>query len=467
MENKHVSRLIARRALLPTGWHDNVLLAWDEEGYLVKVEPHVPMQVDTPPVVDLVIPGMPNLHSHAFQRAMAGLSEYRANATDNFWSWRTLMYAFAQRVTPPTLKAIAVQLYIEMLKAGFTSVCEFHYVHHDVGGKPYENRAELAQCLVEAAAEVGIGLTLLPVLYQYSGFNAKPPHPGQARFINSPRSIIDLLQTLQRSHPQHAALRYGVAPHSLRAVSPTSLKELLAELDRWDPSAPIHIHIAEQVKEVEESLSSLGARPVQWLLDNAEVDSRWCLVHATHMTADETRALAGSGAVAGICPTTEANLGDGIFNGAAYAAHSGSWGVGSDSHVSINMREELRLYEYTQRLLMRQRNVLTGGGKGSVGKHLYTEALAGGATATGRLVAGLTIGQRADLLVLDETHPDLCGRWDDQILDSFIFCNHPRTPIRDVMVGGRWVVERGQHKLDVSGKAEYAAAIQSLIRDDD
>jgi formimidoylglutamate deiminase len=458
-----MNRLIARRALLPAGWKSNVLLEWDVNGILTAVADGAGPSNGVPVVDGVVLPGMPNLHSHAFQRAMAGLTEYRSHPTDSFWSWRTLMYSFAQKVSPQALKAIAVQLYIEMLKAGYTSVCEFHYVHHDTGGKPYANPCEMAECLVAAAAEAGIGLTLLPVMYQYSGFGARPFHAGQARFINSPEWMMDLLERMQRSHPQHAGLRYGVAPHSLRAVSPESLRELLAALDRWDSRAPVHIHIAEQTKEVDDSVACLGARPVEWLLANAEVDQRWCLVHATHMTQAETAALARSGAVAGICPTTEANLGDGVFNGVAYAAANGAWGIGSDSNVSTSVAEELRIYEYSQRLLHRQRNILVSDSGGSVGAYLYGGAVRGGAAATGRQVAGLEVGQRADLVVLDDAHPDLLGRDEDALLDSLIFCNHGPTPVRDVMTGGKWVIQDRRHRHQEASMAAYGAAVKGLL----
>lgn len=458
-----IHQLIADQALLPSGWHKNVLLEWDADGMLTGVTADAAEIAVAPRIAGTVLPGIANLHSHAFQRAMAGLTEYRSDPSDSFWSWRTLMYGFAQKLSPPALKAIAVQLYIEMLKAGYTSVCEFHYLHHDIGGKPYANPAENLTCLIEAAQEVGIGLTLLPVMYQYSGFGAQQPHAGQARFINSPEWMISVLERLQAEHPQHAGLRYGVAPHSLRAVSPDSLKQLLAQLKQWDAQAPVHIHIAEQTKEVEDCIAQLGARPVEWLMDNVEVDSRWCLVHATHMTEDETRRLARSGAVAGICPTTEANLGDGIFNGVTYAAAGGVWGIGSDSHVSTSMREELRLYEYSQRLQHRQRNLLVADGGRSVGDYLYREALRGGAAASARPVAGLAVGQRADLLVLDGQHADLCSKQGDQLLDSLVFCNHAQTPIREVMAGGRWVIQNGQHKLQEQSSRAYGATLQALL----
>jgi formimidoylglutamate deiminase len=454
--------LLAAYALLPDGWKKDVYLEWDQTGCLRKVSADKPSAIATK-AAGIVLPGMANLHSHAFQRAMAGLTEYRAKPTDSFWSWRTLMYAFAQKLTPATLKAVALQLYIEMLKAGYTSVCEFHYLHHDIGGTPYADQSEMSACLIAAAEEAGIGLTLLPVMYQYSGFDHKLPHEGQLRFVNSPDWIIGLLLQLQKSHPQHAGLRYGVAPHSLRAVAPESLRDLLAALADFDSQAPVHIHIAEQMQEVEDCIAACGARPVEWLLEHAPVDRHWCLVHATHMSESETLALARSGAVAGICPTTEANLGDGIFNGVQYAQAGGHWGIGSDSHVSTSLCEELRLYEYGQRLLHRRRNVLTGTDGNSVGAHLYRQALSGGAAASGRPIAGLAVGQRADLLVLDDQHPDMCGKRGDTLLDSFIFAHHGNSPIRDVMAGGKWVVRHGQHAGEETSAAAYRRAIHHLL----
>ncbi|WP_061533213.1 formimidoylglutamate deiminase [Collimonas arenae] len=469
--NPVMKQLIADRALLPQGWCNNVLLEWDEAGILTNVSPDAAEFALAPRVAAAVLPGITNLHSHAFQRAMAGLTEYRSQAqagfSDSFWSWRTLMYKFAGKLSPADLKAIALQLYIEMLQAGYTSVCEFHYLHHDIGGKPYADPAENLVCLIEAAQEAGIGLTLLPVLYQYSGFGAQAPHAGQARFINSPQWIMAALQGLQAAHPQHAGLRYGVAPHSLRAVSPQSLQAMLDQLRQWDAQAPVHIHIAEQTKEVDDCVAALGARPVAWLLDHVEVDRHWCLVHATHMNADETVRLARSGAVAGICPTTEANLGDGFFNGVDYAAAQGVWGIGSDSHVSTSAAEELRLFEYSQRLLHRQRNVLTGvaasDGAASVGAYLYRQALRGGAAAGGRQVAGLQVGQRADLLVLDPHHADQAGKQGDQQLDSFVFCQHGANLVRDVVVGGRWVIRDHRHGLQESSAKAYGDTLKGLL----
>ncbi len=458
------TRLLAEHALLPQGWRDDVLLEWDADGVLSAVQAGYAAPFDGERAA-LVVPGMVNLHSHAFQRAMAGLTEYRANPIDSFWSWRTLMYRFASRLTPDILRAVARQLYSEMLVAGYTSVCEFHYLHHDANGKPYANAGEMSACLIEAANDAGIGLTLLPVMYQYSGFGAKAPLDNQARFINSPQWMLHLLHNLQSAHPQHAGLRYGVAPHSLRAVAPDSLRELLQGLHAFDRTAPVHIHIAEQVKEVEDSLAFCGARPVQWLLDNIDVDAHWCLVHATHMTPEETLALAKSGAVAGICPSTEANLGDGIFNGAMYLEAGGTWGIGSDSHICVDAFEELRLYEYSQRLLHRRRNVLAGGSdesSGHVGADLYRAALHGGAQASGRPVKGLQNGQCADFLVLDAAHPNLHGKRGETLADSLVFARHGASPVQDVLSRGKWVVKNGQHPGHDAYGAEYRHAIRHL-----
>jgi formimidoylglutamate deiminase len=455
--------LFAERALLPEGWRHNVLLRWDAHGLLTAVEPDVLPPKGVERAAGPVIAGMPNLHSHAFQRAMAGLTEYLGHPQDSFWSWRSLMYRFAGRLTPDTLEAVARQLYVEMAKAGYTSVCEFHYVHHDANGRPYANPAEHCERLIAAAADAGIGLTLLPVLYQQSGFGAKPPLPEQARFIASTDWMLGLLSGLRQSHPPHAGLRYGVAPHSLRAVTPATLEALRSGLHGDDPSAPIHIHIAEQTKEVDDCVAELGKRPVRWLLDNQPLDERWCLVHATHMTPDETADLAASGAVAGICPTTEANLGDGIFDGVDYLAAGGNWGIGSDSHVSVSLVEELRLLEYSQRLRDRRRNALASAAAPVVADRLYTQAVAGGALATGRPVAGLTAGQSADFLVLDASHPNLMQRADQQLLAGLVFCQHGETPIRDVYAGGRRIVAAGRHEAEEAAARGYRQALAELL----
>ncbi|MCB6183625.1 formimidoylglutamate deiminase [Leeia sp. TBRC 13508] len=455
--------LFAETALLPSGWASNVLLEWDSQGVLTNTTIHSTKPANVAVAEGAVIPGMPNLHSHAFQRAMAGLTEYLGDPQDSFWSWRKLMYQFAQKIDPDTFEAIAKQLYTEMLKAGYTSVCEFHYVHHDVGGKPYANPAELSARLVKAATEVGIGLTLLPVLYQHSGFGEKAPLTEQARFINDPDWILNLLTALQQQHPIHAGLNYGVAPHSLRAVGPKALAYMQANLHQQLPTAPIHIHIAEQTKEVDDCVALTGQRPVEWLLDHLPVDERWCLVHATHLTPAETTALAQSNAVAGICATTEANLGDGIYDGVNYLQMNGRWGIGSDSHISVSMVDELRLFEYSQRLRDRRRNALATSAHPNLAEHLFQSALGGGAQATGRKVNGLQVGHRADLLVLDASHVNLAHKPASQLLAGLIFCQHNTTPIKDVMVGGRFVIKDQQHASETATSDTYKAALKTLL----
>jgi len=331
--------LFAQDALLPTGWAKNVLLQWDEQGQLTQVQTNSTPDSMVQKAAGPLIPGMPNLHSHAFQRAFGGLTEYRGQnpdgEQDSFWSWRTLMYRFAQRIAPAQLEAIATWLYIEMLEAGYTAVCEFHYVHHDQDGTPYADDATLARGLLRAAQKTGMGLTLLPVLYQTSGFGATPPTDGQRRFIRSTDNMLRLLERLKPLCDAQGA-RLGLAPHSLRAVPPDGLREALAGLDAIDVTAPVHIHIAEQTGEVDACVAWSGQRPVEWLLDHAGVNAHWCLVHATHMNEAEYQRAAQTGAVAGICPSTEANLGDGIFDMPRWLVHGGAWGVGSDSHATVN-----------------------------------------------------------------------------------------------------------------------------------
>ena len=441
-----------------------MLLQWDAQGTLIAVTPDTVAPAGVAHAAGPLLPGMPNLHSHAFQRAMAGLTEYRANATDNFWSWRDLMYRFAARITPQGLAAIARWLYIEMLKAGYTSVCEFHYVHHTPQGERYGNPAELAERVVDAAQQAGIGMTMLPVLYQYSGFGARVPRQDQRRFINTPEALLDLLGALCRRRPQHAALRYGVAPHSLRAVSAASLRALLDGLQESLPGAPVHIHIAEQTAEVDACVETEGARPVRWLLDRFEVDARWCLVHATHVDADETRALARSGAVAGLCPSTEANLGDGIFPGNDYLEAGGRFGIGSDSHIGVDWRAELRLFEYGQRLMRRQRNVLTSEDAPHAADRLFAAAVQGGALATGRAVGALCSGRRADWIVLDPEHSSIVEHAPEKWLSGVVFCEHGDAPILDVYVGGDRVVQARRHRNEAAAFAAYRAALAELLK---
>ncbi|WP_153100280.1 formimidoylglutamate deiminase [Paraburkholderia hayleyella] len=455
--------LFARDAYLPEGWRRNVLLEWDASGTLRAVTAdQIEVPENTARASGPIVPGMPNLHSHAFQRAMAGLTEYRACASDNFWSWRELMYRHVAQITPESLGAIAYWLYIEMLKAGYTSVCEFHYVHHAPDGHPYPLACALSECLVEAAHASGIGLTMLPVLYQYGGFGAQPPRTEQRRFLNDPGHLLHLLSELNRARPETRSLRYGIAPHSLRAVSRDSLQVLLDGFNADWPGAPVHLHIAEQRAEVDACLDIYRARPVQWLLDHFSVDSHWCLVHATHMDASETRALAKTGACAGLCPTTEANLGDGLFPAAAWLEAGGYIGVGSDSQICVDWRAELRLLEYGQRLGHQQRNVLASAHTPEVADRLYRAALEGGARATGRQVGGLAPGLCADWIVLDPDHPCIAERTPQQWLSGLVFGEHGATPVQDVYAGGVRIVENRRHRDETRAYANYRAALAEL-----
>jgi formimidoylglutamate deiminase len=449
--------LHAAHALLPGGWAKDVLLAWNEAGDITSVQAGVPCPAGATRAAGPVLPGMPNLHSHAFQRAFGGLTEYRGQAQDSFWSWRTLMYRFAAQITPELLETIATWLYVEMLEAGYTSVCEFHYVHHDQDGQPYADRAELAHALLRAARSAGIGLTLLPVLYQTGGFGGQPAGAGQRRFLNNTDDMLGMLAALRPLCTAQGA-RLGLAPHSLRAVPPDALATAIAGLHAQDAAAPVHIHIAEQTAEVDACLAWSGRRPVQWLLEHMPVDARWCLVHATHMSPDEYRDAARSGAVAGLCPTTEANLGDGIFDLPAWESAGGAWGVGSDSHATVNAAEELLMLEYSQRLALRQRNVAASSRHPEVATHMMLAALHGGAQASGRKIAGLNPGQRADFVELDAEHIALRGLPAPGMLSGHVFASHRTSAIARVVCGGIERVADGRHALHGQAAAAFAAA---------
>ncbi|KLU22468.1 N-formimino-L-glutamate deiminase [Caballeronia mineralivorans PML1(12)] len=455
--------LFAEHARLLDGWRRDVLLEWDDKGTLLAVTPDSTQPAGVNKAKGPVLAGMPNLHSHAFQRAMAGLTEYRANPTDSFWSWRDLMYRFAARISPDSIGDIARWLYIEMLKAGYTSVCEFHYVHHAPNGQHYANPAEMAARVVNAATQTGIGMTMLPVLYQYSGFGEREPTPGQARFIHTPESLLDALVSLRKAQPENGNLRYGVAPHSLRAVSKQTLGRMLSGLDREFPGAPVHIHIAEQTAEVDACLETLKARPVRWLLDNFDVNERWCLVHATHIDENEMGAMAASRAIAGLCLTTEANLGDGIFPTHGYLADGGRFGLGSDSHIAVDWRSELRLLEYGQRLMRRERNVLASNEQVHVADRLFDAAVLGGASASGRAVGVLEAGRRADFIVLDADHPAIAGHAPDAWLSGVVFGEHGETPVLDVSVGGKVVVEARRHRDEGEAFGQYRKTLAGLL----
>lgn len=430
----------ASSALLPEGWRDDVLITVDEKGYISNIA----IDQSDEQAVSLtgpVIPGLGNVHSHAFQRAMAGLVEQATGNKDSFWTWRELMYQFLLQLTPEDFFAIAAQAYVEMLKAGFTTVGEFHYVHHQPNGKPYTEPSLIAQHLIEAAKIAGIAITLLPVLYCASGFGGQKPTEKQRRFITNETQLLDIITTLIARYRNDSQVTIGLAHHSLRAVPPEILQRVSNVIA---PTLPIHIHIAEQMKEVEDCLVWSKQRPVEWLLNNIEVSPRWCLVHATHMTPDERKRLAHSGAVAGLCPTTEANLGDGLFPLPEYLHEQGRFAIGSDSNVSVSMIEELRLLEYGQRLLRRERTIAKTVADASVGSTLYTAALKGGSQALGRSTGAIAPGQRADFIALDPQSPVLVGKDKQHLLDALIFAGN-RNPIRHVVAGGQQVVKDFMH----------------------
>lgn len=453
-----MSAFFAERALLPTGWASNVRLEVAEDGRLTHVEADASAE-GAERLGGPVLPGMPNLHSHAFQRAMAGLAEVAGNPNDSFWTWRDLMYRLVGRITPEQVQVIARQLYIEMLKAGYTSVAEFHYVHHDHNGHAYADPGELSLRISAAAADTGIGLTLLPVLYSHAGFGGQAPSEGQRRFINSSEQYLRLQERLAPHLAAQPAQRLGLCFHSLRAVTPQQIAEVLAA---GDQACPVHIHIAEQQKEVDDCLAWSGRRPLQWLYENVEVDARWCLVHATHAEADEVSAMARSHAVAGLCLTTEANLGDGIFPAVDFLAQGGRMGIGSDSHVSLSVVEELRWLEYGQRLRDQRRNRLYRGDQPMVGRTLYDAALVGGAQAMGQAVGELAVGKRADWLVLDGQDPYLATASGDGILNRWLFAGGDRQ-VRDVMVNGQWVVRQGRHAQEQASARAFMEVLRQLL----
>ncbi|HGM5582556.1 TPA: formimidoylglutamate deiminase [Pseudomonas putida] len=453
-----MSAYFAERALLPSGWANNVRLEVSADGRLSSIAADASAD-GAERLAGPLLPGMPNLHSHAFQRAMAGLAEVVGNPNDSFWTWRDLMYRLVGLITPDQLQVIARQLYIEMLKAGYTSVAEFHYVHHDNSGKPYADPTELSRQISAAASASGIGLTLLPVLYSHSGFGGQAANDGQRRFINSTEQYLHLQQQLKPILAAQPAQHLGLCFHSLRAVTPQQIAEVM---NASDQACPVHIHIAEQQKEVNDCLDWSGRRPVQWLYEHVEVDSRWCLVHATHVEADEVSVMAHSGAVAGLCLTTEANLGDGIFPAVDFLAQGGRMGIGSDSHVSLSVVEELRWLEYGQRLRDQRRNRLYRSDQPMVGRTLYDAALAGGAQALGQDIGELAVGKRADWLVLDGQDPYLATASGDAILNRWLFAGSDRQ-VRDVMVNGQWVVRQGRHALEEQSGQAFAAVLRTLL----
>jgi formimidoylglutamate deiminase len=453
-----MTQVHAALALLPEGWRRNVRLAVGS-GKFHAVETGVEDQ-SSDERYEIVIPGMPDLHSHAFQRGMAGLTETRGPGPDSFWTWRSLMYRFALSMDPEQVEAVAAQVYMEMLEAGFSRVGEFHYLHHAPDGQPYDNVCEMALRIVSASIQTGIRLTLLPVFYAHSGFGGQTPTEGQCRFINGLDQFARLLEGCRDALRTFSGSVVGVAPHSLRAVTPLQLKEIIDLAGQ----NPIHIHVAEQHAEVEACKTWSGARPVEWLLDNAPVDKRWCLIHATHMTGYETQRMARSGAIAGLCPVTEANLGDGVFNAGAFISEGGAFGIGSDSNVLIGIDHELRQLEYSQRLTQNARNVLASPKK-STGRFLFESAVSGGRKALLSQKAlqgqetGLIAGGDADFVSL--TRKDAPHLNEDSLLDGWIFANSAE--VDSVWINGRKRVVKGRHLDRDRISRQFRKVMQVLV----
>lgn len=445
----------ANQALTTSGWENNVLIEIDESGRITRV------QADSPAAgnrVGTLLPAISNLHSHAFQRSMAGLTEKRGpDPRDTFWTWRQLMFRFLDQLTPEHVQDIAAFVQMEMLEAGYANNTEFHYLHHQPGGVPYDNIAEMAERIAAAANITGIGLTLLPVHYQFGGCDKRPLGAGQIRFGNDPERFARLYgesEKALKSLPSDT--RMGVAPHSLRAVG----REDLIATTRLSKDGPVHMHLAEQVAEVEEVAASWGKRPVEWLLENADVDENWCLIHCTQMQEHETLGLAKTGAVAGLCPITESSLGDGVFDGVRYLNAGGTIGVGSDSNIRIALSEELRTLEYSQRLRDKSRAALATPEK-STARRLFDAVAKGGAQAAGRDAGRIEVGALADLMALDGTAVDLIGRTGDTILDTYVFAGDDRM-VRDVWSAGRHVVTEGRHIAHDTITGRYRKVMEQL-----
>ncbi|BDA85266.1 formimidoylglutamate deiminase [Aureimonas sp. SA4125] len=450
------SSLFAGRALLRDGWAGDVRLDIGADGRIAAIavgaEPAGAERVAGP-----LVPAMPNLHSHAFQYVMAGQAEVAGSSADSFWTWRDVMYRIAGLLSPEDAGAVAAKLYVEMLKGGYGAVGEFHYLHHAAGGGAYDDPAEMSLRIADAARRAGIGLTLLPVFYAHSDFGGAPPQERQARFVHSPDAFLSLLERLRTELGTTATL--GLAFHSLRAATPGEMRAILGA---GLASGPIHIHAAEQTAEVEACLAWSGRRPVRLLLDEIGAGKGWCLIHATHLEDGEVRDLAASGAVVGLCPATEANLGDGIFPAEAYLGKAGSFGIGSDSQVATSVAEELRMLEYGQRLQARRRNVLAGGPDRSTGRRLFDAALDGGVTALGAASGGrIAVGAPASFTVLDGDDAFIATSEGDRVLDRWIFARGSKV-VRDVMVAGRWVIRDRRHANAEAIDRDFRAALDRL-----
>ena len=442
-------------ALTAQGWQDDVTIGVDAHGTIQSV---VPNSKDGSKISGIAIPAVANVHSHAHQRFMLGLAEKAGPGADSFWTWREVMYGFAVKLGPEDLEAVAAQLYVETLKSGFSVIGEFQYLHHQPDGTPYDEVAELSLRCVSAAEQAGIGITMLPTLYNFGGFGGQPSVPGQRRFVNGADRYLKIYETLQAVCGTHPLRRLGISPHSLRAVTVDLLKDVI---DGIDAISPIHIHVAEQTKEVEDCLAWAARRPVDLMLDSFDVSSRWTAIHATHMTEAETARLARSGATAGLCPTTEANLGDGIFPAVGYMREGGAIAIGSDSHISVSPAEDIRMLEYSQRLRDRTRNALAGGPGQSTGRSLFDAACKGGAQSMAQPMGVLAPGYRADIAVLDGDHPALIGRSRDDALDSWIFSGG-NPCVKDMIVAGRHIMKDRHHAREDEIARNFRAAIRRL-----
>ncbi len=445
----------AEYALLPTGVRQNVRIHVADRQIVGVAEGPVGDASEIK-IKGLALPGMANVHSHAFQRAMAGLAEWDAGGRDNFWSWREAMYRFAERLDPDSQLAIARFLYVEMLKAGYTAVGEFHYLHNQPGGSAYAPAPAMMDAIAQAANESGIALTLLPTLYMQGGVDGRPLSERQRRFGKSVDELL-VMRSAMRGKP--GVTQLGLALHSLRAVPSDAIRDAIAGVEA---TTPIHIHAAEQTGEVEETVAQLNARPVEYLLDTFGVDRRWCLVHSTHLSSGEIARLAQSGAVAGLCPNTEANLGDGIFPLESFLASNGRLAIGGDSHIGVDPAEELKAMEYSQRLALRRRNVAASAPQPHTAARLWSLAASGGAQALGLGAGAIAPGARADLVVIDTDHISLASRDGEQALDSYVFVAG-KGAVRDVMVGGEWAVKNGHHWQEDAAAKDYRAAVTRIL----
>ena len=449
----------AQEVLCSDGWQENKTLIIDQ-GVIHGIEDgkHDDAQILSGPV----IPGMTNLHSHAFQKILAGLTEYRSSQADSFWSWRNAMYKAVPFISPDDLKIIAEFAYIEMLRYGYTSVIEFHYLHHQQGGQQYNNPAEMSESIVHAAQSSGIQLTHCPVFYACSNFGDEQLSHTQKMFSHSLEDYQTLLETLHHQYQDEDNIAFGCAPHSLRAASKAHFEHLIPWWQSFAKNRPIHIHIAEQMKEVEACRQFYHATPVEWLFDQVGFDKHWCLVHATHLTDIEVELIASSGAVAGLCPTTEANLGDGVFKAKDYFKQQGNWGIGSDSHVCLNPMQELRLLEYSQRLQYQKRNILCTDDENHVGHFLWKQASIGGGAAACRMTGKIEVDYAADLLVLNRDVVELYALDMASLLDTAMFALN-NNPVKDVMVSGEWVIQDGVHARQETSELAYRQVQKNVI----